>query len=330
MRPLVSVILPAYQARSHVARAIQSILRQTEERIELVVGDDGSTDGTREILDSFEDARLVRSHSMHNIGSLRTRNRLLGLIRGDYVAFQDSDDESAPDRIEKQLRYLLAHPVAGLVGSNCDYVDGRGVYLSRSHKPLEHDAIVATAKRDNPFVFPTIVVRRSVLERIGGFREFFWDLGNYDLDWMLRVTEHTHCANLPESLIRFQLRWASNSLTIRNPRKLVAHHFAHFLAEQRQTLGRDALERGALAEIDEFFRPLEEAEARDPSRHLREVAGEFTRRRAFTLALRAATAATRREPLRMANYRAVSYVIRIGLRDLLTARRQQPASFGAS
>jgi glycosyltransferase involved in cell wall biosynthesis len=320
----VSVIMPTYQAAGHVRRSVRSILTQTFTDLELIVGDDGSTDDTRSILDSFDDARILRSHSEENIGSLRTRNRLLGLARGEFIAFQDADDESVPHRLEALAAVFRANPAVGAVGSNCDYVDTAGRYLSRSDKPLTHEAIVAAARGGNPFVFPTLMVRRSVIERVGVFREYFWDLGNYDLDWTLRLMEQTRCANLPDSLLRFQLQWGSNSLTVRNPRKLLSDRLALFLAEERRSRGTDSLEEGLLGRLDEFFLPLEEELRRDPARHLRELAGEFARRGAVEISVRAAVAAIRSEPLRSRNYRALAYVARhfvLSRTDTRTPRR---------
>ncbi len=306
----VSVIMPTYQAADHVRRSVRSILTQTLVDLELIVGDDGSTDDTRSLLDSFDDARIVRSHSEDNMGSLRTRNRLLGLARGEFIAFQDADDESAAHRLEALVAAFRANPELGVIGSNCDYVDTAGRYLSRSDKPLTHDSIVAVARSRNPFVFPTLMVRRSVVERVGTFREYFWDLGNYDLDWTLRLIELTRSANLPDSLVRFQLKWGSNSLTIRNPRKLVADRFALFLADERRERGTDSLDEGRWARVEEFFRPLEAEVTREPSRVFRGLAGEFARRGAFDIATRATLAAIRAEPLRVSNYGAGAYVLK--------------------
>lgn len=314
--PRVSVIMPAFNAAEHLERAVRSILGQTLPDLEFIVGDDGSSDATRTLLDTFDDARIVRSHSDRNIGSLRTRNRLLGLARGEFVAFQDSDDESVAQRLETLVKRFESAPELGAIGSNCDYVDAKSRVLSYSDKPTTHEEITAVARSGNPFVFPTLMVRRKLLDQLGGFREFFWDLGNYDLDWTLRLVERARCANIIESLVLFRLRWGSNSLTIRNPRKLVAHHLALFLADERRSRGTDSLDEGRMDRIDEFFRPLEDEFSKEPSRHFRELAGEFARRRAFGIALRAAIAAVRCEPSRMANYRAVGFVARHALTRL--------------
>jgi glycosyltransferase involved in cell wall biosynthesis len=125
--PLVSVVVPTYNRAAAVARAIDSILRQTYSRIEVVVVDDGSTDNTAEILKSAQntDKRVVCCSNTRGKGAAGARNTGVAMASGEYVAFLDDDDEYDPDKIARQLEIFMNDPhvdvvVSGVPARWCD------------------------------------------------------------------------------------------------------------------------------------------------------------------------------------------------------------------
>src|SRR5437762_7674264 len=116
---LVSVILPVYNRESTIARAIESVLAQTYRHFELIVVDDGSTDGTARVVESF-DSR-IRVVAQPHAGAYAARNRGLRSAHGELIAFADSDDAWLPDRLESQLP-LMARPEVGLVFADANHV----------------------------------------------------------------------------------------------------------------------------------------------------------------------------------------------------------------
>ena len=124
---LISVVLPAYNAESYIGPAVDSILAQTYSNIELICIDDGSTDNTLNILNTYEDERL-RIVSRENRGLIHSLNEGIALSRGRYIARMDADDISLPDRLEKQLD-LMRKRHLGVVGSSYSYIDDSGVLL---------------------------------------------------------------------------------------------------------------------------------------------------------------------------------------------------------
>ena len=116
--PLVSVIIPAYNAGPYLRAAVASILRQTHRDLELIVVDDGSTDGSIETIAGVSDPRMTLIRQA-NAGKSAAMNRGLDVARGDFYAVQDSDDLSLPTRIERQLAHLRAHP--DLAGVFCGW-----------------------------------------------------------------------------------------------------------------------------------------------------------------------------------------------------------------
>jgi len=105
-KPLISVLMPAYNSELYIAEAINSILNQSYQNIELIIFDDGSTDNTRQVIQGFDDPRIVKMLSDQNYGVVRARNDMIDRASGQYIALMDADDIADPTRLEKQLRSL--------------------------------------------------------------------------------------------------------------------------------------------------------------------------------------------------------------------------------
>ena len=106
--PLISVLMPAYNSELYIAEAIESILSQSYQNIELIIFDDGSQDKTREVIEGFTDPRIVKILSDQNYGVVRARNEMIDKAQGQYIALMDADDIADRFRLEKQLRALQA------------------------------------------------------------------------------------------------------------------------------------------------------------------------------------------------------------------------------
>lgn len=155
--PLVSVIMTTFNSAEHVATAVQSVLQQSHSNLELLVIDDGSTDATLPILDDFaaRDPRIqvIRNHT--NVGTYCAKNRALMLARGDFVTCHDSDDWSHPQKLERQLRSLLARPHLAATISRWVRMDAEGRFVIQRWGRMIYD---------NP---SSLLYRREVIERIG-------------------------------------------------------------------------------------------------------------------------------------------------------------------
>jgi glycosyltransferase involved in cell wall biosynthesis len=104
--PLVSVLMPAYNSELYIAQAIDSILDQTHSNLELLIFDDGSSDDTRKVIESYSDLRVIKVLSDQNYGVVRARNELIDRANGKYIALMDADDVAEPTRLQKQLQVL--------------------------------------------------------------------------------------------------------------------------------------------------------------------------------------------------------------------------------
>jgi glycosyltransferase involved in cell wall biosynthesis len=183
----VSVIIPTYNRREFVCRAVESVLAQTHAVPEIIVVDDGSTDGTDKLLRHRFGSR-VQCVRQSNAGVSSARNHGLRLARGRYLCLLDSDDEWAPEKTRLQLEWLEARPDFGMVLCDVMLMDAgqREVALFRRRDMLPHDGLVLPWVLMQPALCPTsVMMRREVFESIGGFDESLPTAE--DIDFHLRV-----------------------------------------------------------------------------------------------------------------------------------------------
>lgn len=220
--PLVSLVMPVYNTAAFVGQAIQSVLNQTWTDWELIIVDDGSTDGAQEVVRGFSDARIRFQQNDANQGVSRTLNRAMGLARGAYIARHDSDDCSMPERLALQVEFLEANPLVGILGSYATTISADGHPIGAiDHHPVSDAAIRFASYFDSPFVSSTVVFRRSLLERTGGFDEAperpVWD----DYDMWSRLVRVTKAANLPLPLLRYRMLTTGLTGTTKHAQEMV-------------------------------------------------------------------------------------------------------------
>lgn len=164
----ISVLMGVYNAEANIIDAVMTIENQTEQGIEFVICDDGSTDGTFAILQDLEKRypNIVLLRNSCNQGLAYSLNRCLAASHGAYIARMDSDDQCVPERFQLQKEFLLAHPEYDLVGSEMIMVDekGRKTYSKMLREPTEKRLPLGV-----PFAHPTVLMRRYVLESLGGY-----------------------------------------------------------------------------------------------------------------------------------------------------------------
>lgn len=197
--PRVSVVTTVYNGEPYVDRAIPGILAQTFDDFEYILVDDGSTDRTPEILRELagRDAR-VRVFSPGRMGVAAAANYGIAQARGEYIARQDFDDRSYPDRLRLQVELLDAHPEVGVVGGYYVLVDeNRGERYVRMG-PTEHPAILSSMARSIPFAQTLVAFRRQVWAEAGGYPDVA-DLEDLLL-WLKVAKLGWHFGNVPELL----------------------------------------------------------------------------------------------------------------------------------
>lgn len=199
--PLVSVLMAAHNEEEHVGHAAKSILTQTVTDLELIVVDDGSTDGTPGILRSIQDPRLHLFRAETNLGRSSARNWALEKAQGSYLAFMDADDISLPGRLETQLQFLKARPEIDVCATALTTFGGDAEEIWRP--PGNPERIRAQLLFECPLFLPTALFHREVFEnpRIR-FNPEFNDAEDYDF-WT-RLSCHVKIANLQEVFYRYR------------------------------------------------------------------------------------------------------------------------------
>ncbi|MFN4089045.1 MAG: glycosyltransferase family 2 protein [Alphaproteobacteria bacterium] len=199
MAPRVSVFIPAYNREALIAESVASVLGQTHADLELIVVDDGSTDRTAAIVESFADPRVRLVSNGRNLGIPKSRNRGLDLARSDYLAVLDSDDRMLPERLARQVAFLDDNPDIAVVGSWGRFIDGSGRPTGRRRVQP-----VAAADVDAHLLFRCCVSNRSVMGRTAVMRAYRYDeafVRCQDYDMFVRMSGRHKLANLPEVLV---------------------------------------------------------------------------------------------------------------------------------
>jgi glycosyltransferase involved in cell wall biosynthesis len=219
--PRFSVIIPAFNAAGTVSSAIDSVLAQTTSDLEVVVVDDGSTDGTGELVGQFADPR-IRLISQSNRGLPAARNAGIAAARAEYVAFLDSDDLLLPDYLELSGRALRENPGAGFAYTDAyvfDDVSGRVRHRSAMARnrppvpaPTDRDTFLLALLERN-FVFVAVTAPKPVLDTVGGFDESRTSSEDYEL-WLRIVLRGYRAAWVPgrHALYRKRARQMSRNL----------------------------------------------------------------------------------------------------------------------
>ncbi len=196
------MIIPTYNRRELVQRALRSVLAQTRRVDEVIVVDDGSTDGTGEALAAAFGDRIVYLRQS-NAGVSAARNRGLALARGRYLALLDSDDDWLPEKTRLQCEFLDANLDFGMVLCDVERVDAAGrvidVLSRRAALPVD-GFILGHVLRDPALVPASVLMRRTVYERIGGFDESL--ATGEDLDFHLRVAREFPIGVIAQPLVR--------------------------------------------------------------------------------------------------------------------------------
>lgn len=201
-KPVVSVLMPAFNAEKYVAQAINSILQQSFHHFELIILNDGSTDDTSQIIEKINDQRIRVIQLEQNQGLVKARNRLVEEARGKYLAFLDSDDVAMPDRLQKQVDFL-EQDGADLCGSAYySLYEGKGKTKSSKERYTDAD-IRALITISSPLCNPAVMGKAEI------FKRFPYSAGkdyaeDYSL-WAQLALAGYRFANLKQKLITYRI-----------------------------------------------------------------------------------------------------------------------------
>ena len=239
----ISVVIPAYNAASFIATAIDSVLVQTAQPVEIIVVDDGSRDSTAEAVSRY--GAPVRLLVQKNMGPGAARNHGVRVARGEWIAFLDADDSWLPTKLEQQLPFIAGERVGIVHSRNASH------WCLRQNRPIDFE----TLWKKNAIVLSTALVRRQALEEVGGFseRRELDGVEDYNL-WLRIVAAGWRVATCPEALYRYTP--APGNLTSQTKRFAAAELENVRDLGARLNLDAGTLERKRLAILDEYGREL--------------------------------------------------------------------------
>ncbi len=201
-------MLPVYNAERTLRPTLESILGQQFADFELIVVNDGSTDGSAEIIRSFRDSRIKLVDNGENKGLIYSLNRGLDLAVGVYVARMDSDDIMQPQRLLRQLEFMESHTDVDICGCACEIFNDKGT-CGKLLFWLKNDAICADLLFNSPLAHPTYFIRRSAIGDLRYSSDYHYC---EDYEFLSRFLLSGHkAANLPQKLLRY--RQSSNSMS---------------------------------------------------------------------------------------------------------------------
>lgn len=248
--PKVTVLMSVYNGEKYLREAVDSILEQTFKDFEFLIVNDGSTDKTAEILKSYQDPRIKIINNEKNIGLTKSLNKGLKVAKGEYIARQDADDISLPERLKKEVEFLEQNINVGLVGTDYLFINEKGkmvhiVKCLNGSKELKEKLL-----EGNQFGHGSVMLRRECIYRVGAYREEF--KFSQDYDFCLRIAEVYDVANISEPLYK----WRINIKSISVKKKMLQDKYASLaieLAKERKKIGQDKLQTLKKKEINNLL-----------------------------------------------------------------------------
>ena len=240
--PQVSVLMTIYNAAPYLEIALQSVLAQTFESWELIAIENGSTDESLAILDSFDDPRFKVFPLRENIGRTPALRRAFDMAQGEYSAVLDADDVSYPHRLARQVAFLQENPEVVLVGSWARLIDEHGSELGTVSPPAGHDALYQNLGSENPFIHSSSMYRSESASLVGGYPEHL--IHAQDCGLWLRLAQQGRLGMIQEVLC--DQRVLSGSMTGGIAHRLdVARDWLALLTDARDhlSLGPTAIRR---------------------------------------------------------------------------------------
>jgi glycosyltransferase EpsE len=260
--------MPVYNGGDLLSKAIDSIINQTYYNWELLICDDNSTDSSYQLALNYshKDPRIKAFKNEENIGSLLTRNQLFKKVKGDFIALQDADDTSSPERLEKQMTLFDQQPELALCGTWAQYFLGTKLLFVKKTATESAD-IFNKVLTQNQFCSASILFKKELLDDIGCYREYFKDKGNYDYDFTSRVVDKYKTTNIDEFLYQVNINNHSNSKIINDawPIKLESDKLVQKLIIERRENNVDLIEKNDVVTLERIEAELVDKYLKDPS-----------------------------------------------------------------
>ncbi len=181
--------MPVYNGEKYVKEAIQSILDQTFKDFELLIINDGSTDASQDIIESFNDKRIRLINNEQNIKLISTLNKGLDAARGEWIARQDCDDISLPDRLKKQMDFLFTNTEVHLLGARVSMIDDEGNTIQQATRPVSHFQNKWSLLFATTIMHSSVIFRKKTIQELGGYSSLYLHAEDFAL-WSSLVNKY--------------------------------------------------------------------------------------------------------------------------------------------
>lgn len=198
--PLVSVVIPVFNGAPFVAKAVASVKAQTVKDVEILIVDDGSTDGTQTVLADLHDTVGITWFQQDHGGPARSRNRGIAAARGKFVALLDCDDVWLPDKLETQMALTHRHSDIGVVHTDYEVVGEDGTVLERVRARDSDEPLVKAFVGGHTALPSTLLIRRDILAKVGALNPDLY--GSEDSDLTIRLYAATRFECVDRVLVR--------------------------------------------------------------------------------------------------------------------------------
>ncbi len=222
--PKVSVVIPVYNCAGLIDKSLDSVLNQTYKDYEIIIVNDGSTDATESVLTNYikKYPGIIKCFTQENGGSAKARNTAIAHSQGEYIAFLDSDDIWTVNKLEKQMKVIDKDRSINFVFSNARLINHIGEDLNRLYINGDVDVIRTYPLFDqlllkNYIPLSSIVIKRDILNSLGGFEENLWWCEDYN--FLLRVVKKVNVFEMQEELVLYRLSLQSKSKNLLNRHK---------------------------------------------------------------------------------------------------------------
>ena len=206
--PKISVVMSVYNEEKYLPEAIESILNQTFEDFEFIIVNDGSTDRSLEIIQSYDDDRIVLINQ-ENTGLAKALNNGIAISKSDFIARIDADDIAMPERLEKQLAFLSNSPSYIIIGSNAAIIDKDGHFVCDSHLFVTDEEMKGMLP-NTPFIHPSVMFKKKSFYEAGKYPEYMINFAE-DVVLINRMAKLGKFANISENLIQYRIVPTANS-----------------------------------------------------------------------------------------------------------------------
>lgn len=303
--PIVEVIIPVFNCENYLATCIEHIQNQTL-KPQILLLDDGSTDASRTQLEKYSNEQVKIDFHKKNEGNLKTINHLLAKCSSDYIAFQDADDWSATDRLELQFDFLQQHQL-DFCFTNFIKTDAKEQELYCGFYADEFITSENIEKLEPNICFASILFKKKVYEKIGGFDEYFNRIGAADIDWLYRAFS----AGFKGGVVKKPLYYYRNnevsytSNVSLDPRKQISVAIARYLYQQRKKYGIDP----QLAQLDNFIdQKLTEINFNEKNNR-RDYVVQAIYNKKYRLAMKNILKYLSTKPIRLTDFKIINYLL---------------------